>query len=82
MSLAWACSASPDRRRILAIGDSLRTDIAGARGAGIDAVWIVGGIHAEELGLAPGELPDRARIETVLATSGEKPLAVAAGFTW
>ena len=71
-----------DRRRILAIGDSLRTDIAGARGAGIDAVWIVGGIHAEELGLAPDELPDRARIEATLAASGEAPLAVAAGFSW
>jgi hypothetical protein len=60
----------------------LRTDTAGARGAGIDAVWIVGGIHAEELGLAPDELPDRARIEATLAASGEAPLAVAAGFSW
>src|SRR5690242_16111314 len=30
-----------DRRRILAIGDSLRTDIAGAAGAGIDSLLIV-----------------------------------------
>jgi HAD superfamily hydrolase (TIGR01459 family) len=32
--------------RVLAIGDSLRTDIAGAAGAGIDSLWILGGIHA------------------------------------
>jgi len=71
-----------ERRRILAIGDSLRTDIAGARAAGIDSVWIVGGIHAEELGMRPGELPDRARIAAALEASGEAPLYVAPGFRW
>jgi len=35
--------------RVLAIGDSLRTDIAGATSASIDSLWILGGIHAEEL---------------------------------
>jgi HAD superfamily hydrolase (TIGR01459 family) len=71
-----------DRRRILAVGDSLRTDIAGARSAGIDSVWIVGGIHAEELGLQAGEGLERARIAAALESSGEVPLAVAAGFRW
>jgi HAD superfamily hydrolase (TIGR01459 family) len=32
--------------RVVAVGDSLRTDIAGAAAAGLDAVWILGGIHA------------------------------------
>jgi len=71
-----------DRRRVLAVGDSLRTDIAGARTAGIDAVWIVGGLHAEELGIVPGTLPDRERIAAALAATGEAPLAVAPGFSW
>ena len=31
---------------VLAIGDSLRTDIAGAGGASIDALWILEGIHS------------------------------------
>ena len=39
-----------DKRRILAIGDSLRTDIAGAAGAGIDSLLIAGGVHAAEFG--------------------------------
>jgi len=34
------------REQILAVGDSLRTDIAGAAAAGIDACWVLGGIHA------------------------------------
>ena len=71
-----------DRKRVLAVGDSLRTDIAGARAAGIDAVWIVGGLHAEELGVKPGEPPDAARIDAALTASGEAPLAVACGFSW
>jgi HAD superfamily hydrolase (TIGR01459 family) len=71
-----------DRRRVLAVGDSLRTDIAGARGAGLDGVWVVGGIHGEEMGLAPGVAPDRARIEAALAAAGEAPLAAIAGFRW
>ena len=38
-----------DRSRVLAVGDSLRTDMAGAAGVGIDACWVFGGIHAPEL---------------------------------
>lgn len=34
------------RERTLAVGDSLRTDIAGAAGLGIDALWMLSGIHA------------------------------------
>ncbi len=34
----------PDR--VVAVGDSLRTDIAGAAAIGVDAVWVLGGIHA------------------------------------
>ena len=36
--------------RVLAIGDSLHTDIGGAQGAGIDSLWVLGGIHAAALG--------------------------------
>ena len=46
-----------DRSRVLAVGDSLRTDIAGAAGAGIDSFLIAGGIHAEEFGTRASGLP-------------------------
>ncbi len=36
--------------RVLAIGDSLHTDIAGAAGAGLDSLWVLDGIHADEVG--------------------------------
>lgn len=34
--------------RILAIGDSVRTDVAGAHAAGINCIFLTRGIHAEE----------------------------------
>jgi ribonucleotide monophosphatase NagD (HAD superfamily) len=34
--------------QILVIGDAVRTDLAGARGAGLDALFIAGGIHRHE----------------------------------
>jgi HAD superfamily hydrolase (TIGR01459 family) len=44
------------KERVLAVGDAIRTDIAGAVGFGIDALMIARGIHAEELGLQRGDL--------------------------
>lgn len=37
-------------KRVLAIGDGLKTDIKGANGAGLDALFIADGIHGEEIG--------------------------------
>ena len=46
---AWETVGKPDKSRILMIGDSLVTDVAGATGFGIDVLWNVTGIHWEEL---------------------------------
>lgn len=70
------------RRRILAVGDSLRTDIAGANTAGIDSLLVTGGIHAEEFALGPGEQPDLERLAAGIAASGHSPSAVVARFRW
>jgi HAD superfamily hydrolase (TIGR01459 family) len=45
----------PPLPRILAIGDAVRTDLASARGLGIDGLLIAGGIHDHEL-LRDGEI--------------------------
>jgi HAD superfamily hydrolase (TIGR01459 family) len=37
------------KERTLAVGDSLRTDIAGASAAGIDACWVLSGIDSAHL---------------------------------
>ncbi|HTJ58955.1 MAG TPA: TIGR01459 family HAD-type hydrolase [Devosiaceae bacterium] len=54
--------------RILAIGDSVRTDATGAANFGADLLFITGSIHAEELD-AFGE-PDPEAVRTLVAPSG------------
>jgi HAD superfamily hydrolase (TIGR01459 family) len=73
---------SPDHGRILAVGDSLRTDIAGANAAGIDALLVAGGIHAEEFGVRAGEIPDRARVRLAIEASQHRPAWVLPHFMW
>ncbi|WP_024507613.1 TIGR01459 family HAD-type hydrolase [Bradyrhizobium sp. ARR65] len=49
MELAAAQQGGPvQRNRVLAIGDSVRTDLAGAHGFGIDCLFVTRGIHSEE----------------------------------
>ncbi|MCW5729452.1 MAG: TIGR01459 family HAD-type hydrolase [Alphaproteobacteria bacterium] len=78
-----ACRAllGPARTRLLAVGDSLRTDIAGAHAAGIDSVLVACGIHAEEWGVRAGEMPDPARIEAAIG-DGPRPTYLAAELRW
>src|SRR5579862_1323954 len=49
MTLAAERQGHPiDRKKVLAIGDSVRTDLTGAREFGIDCLFVTRGIHAEE----------------------------------
>ncbi|MCW5745342.1 MAG: TIGR01459 family HAD-type hydrolase [Alphaproteobacteria bacterium] len=68
-------------RRVLCVGDSLRTDIAGANGAGLDSLLVVGGIHREEFAGADGNL-DMARLEAACGVAGAWPTWVGAGLLW
>lgn len=71
-----------DRNRVLAVGDALHTDIKGARGAQIRAVFVTQGIHAQELGIRPGEVPDPGRLRETITRHGERPLAAIPTFKW
>ena len=71
-----------ERPRILAVGDSLRTDIAGARNVGIDSLLITGGIHAEELAEAAGRHPDPVRLAAACARARQWPSFAAPLFAW
>ena len=80
-----ACLATmglSDRARIVAVGDSLITDIKGANAAGIDTLLVTSGIHAEELGLAYGDHPDPVRLEQACARHGVCPKAAIPAFRW
>jgi HAD superfamily hydrolase (TIGR01459 family) len=80
-----ACFAlldDPPRDRVCAIGDSLRTDIAGAAAAGIDSILATGGIHAETLGVGPDALPEPARLEALCVEVGIRPQMAMPGLRW
>ena len=43
--------------RILAVGDSMATDVTGAKRAGLDACLVTSGIHLRDMGVDDGETP-------------------------
>ena len=67
--------------QVLAVGDSLRTDIAGAIGVGLAACWVMDGIHAAELWDAAG-LIDPAAAEAAARQAGVRPVATLPRFVW
>jgi HAD superfamily hydrolase (TIGR01459 family) len=67
-------------KRVLAIGDSVRTDLAGAQAFGVDFLFVTSGIHSAELGAR--ERPDGAALKTMLGAAGELPKAVMRNLVW
>ena len=66
--------------RVLAIGDSVRTDLKGAHDLGVDCLFVTAGIHAEELGHRDD--PDPAALRMMFATAGQMPKAVTRKLVW
>lgn len=66
--------------RVLAIGDSLRTDVAGAQGFGIDCLFVTSGIHAEALGAR--DQPDLRKLARLFAQAGVAPKAATTRLAW
>jgi HAD superfamily hydrolase (TIGR01459 family) len=66
--------------RVLAIGDSLRTDLKGAHAAGLDFVFVTSGIHAEELG--GRDKPDPSALLGAFTAAGGMPTAVMRKLVW
>lgn len=67
-----------DKKRIAAVGDSFRTDLAGASNAGVDPILVAAGIHAAELGNPPAA----DAIAALGAQWNAFPAASVPAFTW
>jgi HAD superfamily hydrolase (TIGR01459 family) len=83
MALAKAQAAAGRNlaaKRVLAIGDSVRTDLTGAHAFGVDFLFVTSGIHAGELGAR--ERPDAASLKSMLGAAGELPKAVMRNLVW
>jgi HAD superfamily hydrolase (TIGR01459 family) len=75
-----AAGQSLDKSRVLAIGDSVRTDATGAAQFGIDILFITGSIHAAELD-AFGK-PDPQAIADLIAPSRARVAGFLPRLTW
>ena len=75
-----AAGRTVERSRILAIGDSVRTDAIGAANAGLDLLFITGSIHAAELD-AFGN-PDPQAVRDLVAPSGARLRAFMPRLAW
>jgi ribonucleotide monophosphatase NagD (HAD superfamily) len=67
--------------RVLGIGDSLRTDIAGAAAAGLDSLLLLDGIHGEEIAAMPGASLDE-RLQAMARREGASPTYAAGKMVW
>jgi HAD superfamily hydrolase (TIGR01459 family) len=67
--------------RVLAVGDALRTDIAGAAGVDLDACWVLGGLHGASLVRTDGSF-DIATAEAEVLEAGLSPVATIPRFAW
>lgn len=72
------CDLAPDR--LLCVGDALRTDVAGGGAIGARTLFVVGGIHHEEL-LVDGQI-DLAALEPLCRKLGATPDYAIAHLGW
>ncbi len=66
--------------RVLAIGDSVRTDLKGSAAFGIDCLFVTAGIHAEELGERHN--PDAAVLSAMFKDAQVAPTFVMRQLVW
>ena len=76
LALAEQARGAPiEKPRVLAIGDGVRTDIVGATRAGLDALFVTGGIH-RSLHKATLESPaDPVELQRLYDENGVRPVA-------
>jgi HAD superfamily hydrolase (TIGR01459 family) len=81
LAIAQAARGSPVAHdRVVAIGDSVRTDLKGAAAFGIDCVFVTAGIHAEELGAR--DSPSTSALSDIFAAAGLFPNTVMRRLAW
>ena len=70
------------KSNILAIGDTLQTDIKGAQDFGLATTLVLGGVVAEELGISSGQMPSTSRLRNHCLNAGILPTYAVPMFVW
>ena len=68
--------------RVLAVGDALHTDIAGAAAVDLAACWVLGGIHGESAGGRRGRLRHSRRRMRLASAAGRRTGRDVPRFAW
>lgn len=76
-----ARAAGSKAERPLAVGDSIRTDLTGAARAGMDAVFVAGGVSLDDVRDAQGRL-DEAAVRALLARDGAQATYATEAIRW
>lgn len=72
----------PDKSKIIAVGDSIHTDVTGANRFGIASIFNLEGIHQEEVRCHSTGQVDNERLRLMLQSQIQQPTYVMAGFQW
>ena len=78
-TIARLIGESVGKDQVLAIGDGLNTDIAGAGNLGIDAVFVASQLHAPGDG---GEALDAPHLAELFAQTARRPIAAMRALDW
>lgn len=73
-------STSIERKHVLAIGDAVRTDLAGAAQNGIDALFVAGGLHRDQV-MCEGKIMSD-RLVDLLADKAATTIAATPFLMW
>lgn len=71
-----------DPARVAVVGDALETDMQGAANAGLDGIWVTGGLHAADLNGGYEKPADPAKVIALSRAHGLSPAAAVPSFTW
>jgi len=78
-TIAQLAGQAVDWDQVLAIGDGVKTDIAGAGNLGIDAVFVASRLHAPGEG---GEALDAPHLSELFQHTARRPIAATRGLHW
>jgi HAD superfamily hydrolase (TIGR01459 family) len=81
-TLGTCAGRSIGRGEILAIGDGVNTDIAGASAFGIDSVFVASALHVPQRATANEERLDEHELAELFKTSAQRPVAAMRALVW
>lgn len=74
--------AGVPRAKVIGIGDTLATDVAGAAAVGLASALVLGGVHADELAGKGGAPPDPRALAELCGRAGVRPDFALPAFAW